>query len=352
MLSYNLTAMTSKLIQPYASVHETPKGPGDARPTAMTVISDEKLENKWLDKTALITGASSGIGIETTRALHATGARIFMTTRNLEAAKKVRSDILASSLGKGEIEILHMELDDLESVKSAAQEFLKKSNQLNILINNAGVMYCPEGETKQGFETHWGTNHLAHFLLTQLLLPILITSSTPSFASRVVNVSSLGHHHAPGGLTIEAMADLDFSKSPYNKTIAYGRSKCANILHANQIERLYGSDPDHPIHAFSLHPGAITTNLWRHVDGTPEAMFQDIWKNTEQGAATSVWCAVAGVWEGKGGRYCEDVGEAGFDGGVEGYKLGDPGYAAWAYDEKGEKRLWDASLESVQGFFE
>lgn len=344
--------MTSKLIQPYADLNKSPKGPGDARPTAMKVIADEDLQNKWLDKTALITGASSGIGIETTRALHATGARIFMTTRNLEAAQKVRSDILSSSPGKGEIQILHMELDDLESVRSAAREFLKKSSKLNVLINNAGVMYCPEGKTKQGFETHWGTNHLAHFLFTQLLLPTLVASSTPNFASRVVNVSSLGHHHAPGGLTPEVFSDLDFSKSGYNKTIAYGRSKCANILHANQINRVHGSKADHPVHAFSLHPGAITTNLWRHVDGTPEAMFQDIWKNIEQGAATSVWCAVAKVWEGKTGRYCEDIGEAEFDGGVESYQLGQPGYAAWAYDEEAEKRLWDVSLESVKDFLE
>lgn len=344
--------MSSQIIQPYANVHHTPKGPGDARPTAMKIIADESLENKWLDKTALITGASSGIGIETTRALHATGARILMTTRNLQTAQQVRNEILSTSPGKGEIEIIQMELDDLDSVRGAAQEFLKRSDRLNILVNNAGVMYCPEGKTKQGFETHWGTNHVAHFLFTSLLLPTLISSSTQTFASRVVNVSSLGHHHQPNGLTADVLSDLDFSKTPYNKTVAYGRSKCANILHANQIDRLYGSSTDHPVHGFSLHPGAITTNLWRHMDGTPEAMFQDIWKNIEQGAATSVWCAVAGVWEGKVGRYCEDVGEAAFDGAVEDCHFVGPGYAVWAYDEVAEKRLWDVSMESVKGFLE
>lgn len=102
--------MSSQLIQPYLDVHRTPKGPGDARPTALQIIADEHLENKWADKTILISGASSGIGIEITRALHATGARIFMTTRNLSAAQKVRSEILATSLGKGEIEILEMRI--------------------------------------------------------------------------------------------------------------------------------------------------------------------------------------------------------------------------------------------------
>jgi NAD(P)-dependent dehydrogenase (short-subunit alcohol dehydrogenase family) len=342
--------MTLGLVQPYADVHKSPSGPGDSRPTAMQIIADENLHNQWRDKTVLITGASSGIGIETTRALHATGARVFMTTRDMENAQEVRLEILASSPGKGEIEILHMELNDLESVKSAAEEFKSKSAKLNILINNAGVMFCPQGETKQGFETHWGTNHIAHFLLTTLLLPTLIASSTPTFASRVINVSSLGHHYQVGGLTATVLDDLNFSNSEYSTTLAYGRSKCANILHANHIDRLYGADPTHPVHAFSLHPGAITTNLWRHSGGSPEAQFQDIWKSTEQGAATSVWCACAKIWEGRKGRYCEDVGEAGFDGGVEKYKLGEPGYAEWAYDEEAERRLWDVSLESVKGY--
>lgn len=124
-----------------------------------------------------------------------------MTTRNLSAAaQKVGSEILATSLGKREIEILEMDFDDLSSVAAAAQTFRSKSKRLNILVNNAAVMYCPCGKPAQGFETHWGVNHLAHFLLTQLLKPVLIASLSPTFVSRVVKVSSLGHHHQPGGL--------------------------------------------------------------------------------------------------------------------------------------------------------
>jgi NAD(P)-dependent dehydrogenase (short-subunit alcohol dehydrogenase family) len=334
-------------IAPYAAVHKSPKGPGDARPTAMQIIKDENLIGQWSDKTALITGGSSGIGVETARALHATGARVFITTRDMAKAQAVVKDILSTSPSKVEIEIIHMELGSLASVRVGAAEFLARSNRLNILINNAGVMASPEGRTKDGFETHFGTNQLSHFLLTKLLLPTLRASSSRAFASRVVNVSSMGHHYAVGGLTPSALADLDFSKSPYDPWVAYGRSKLANTLHANQIERLYGSSPAGAVHAFSLHPGGITTELWRHLDSnTPESDFGNIWKNAEQGAATTVWCATAAAWEGRSGRYCEDCAESAPD--AEGAKMGDPGFAPWAYDQAAEERLWEVSEEMVE----
>ncbi|KAF2429188.1 short-chain dehydrogenase/reductase-like protein [Tothia fuscella] len=332
---------------PYAKIHQNPQGPGDARPTALQIIADEKLTNKWSDRTALITGGSSGIGVETARALHATGARIFITTRDVAKAEKVRADILSSSPSKVPIEIIEMELDSLASVRAGAAEFLSKSEKLNILINNAGVMASPEGKTQDGFELQMGTNHLSHFLLTKLLLPTLRESSSPAFASRVINVSSMGHHHAVGGLSPEVLADLNFEKTPYDPWQAYGRSKLANILHANQIERVYGSDPERPIHAFSLHPGGITTELWRHLNNeTPEDKgFGNIWKNIPQGAATTVWCATAAVWEGKPGAYCEDCAKSNLD--PEPYGRGVPGYAPFTQDEAAEKGLWKISKQLV-----
>jgi NAD(P)-dependent dehydrogenase (short-subunit alcohol dehydrogenase family) len=331
---------------PYEAVHKSPKGPGDARPTALEIIADQKLMSKWADKTVLITGGSSGIGVETARALHTTGARIFITTRDMAKAEVVRNNILSTSPSKVPIEIIHMELDSLESVRAGAANFLSKSSRLNILINNAGVMASPEGRTKDGFELQMGTNHLSHFLLAKLLLPTIRASSTPAFASRIINVSSMGHHYAVGGLNAEVLADLNFEKTPYDTWVAYGRSKLANILHANQIERLHGSDPKHPIHAFSLHPGGITTELWRHLDNkTPENDFQGLWKSIEQGAATTVWCATAAVWEGKPGAYCEDCRES-FPDPVD-YKRGDAGYAPWTKDEAAEKGLWEVSEKLV-----
>jgi NAD(P)-dependent dehydrogenase (short-subunit alcohol dehydrogenase family) len=122
----------------YAAAHQNPQGEGDARPMALHIIQDEGLVNKFTDKVMLVTGSSSGIGVETVRALHATGAHIFMQLRDMTRGQEVLEEILASSEGSGELELLEMELDSLKSVRAAANEFLKRSNQLNVLVNNAG----------------------------------------------------------------------------------------------------------------------------------------------------------------------------------------------------------------------
>ena len=342
--------MSANLIAPYAEAHKNPQGPGDARPTAMQIIQDEDLVNKWTDKTVLITGGSSGIGIETARAMHATGADVFITSRNLEAADAVRTEILARSPGKGRFEIIFMELDSLLSVRRGVADFASKSDKLNVLINNAGVLAVTKRRTKDGFETTFGVNHLAHFLLTKLLLPTLVASSSSGFNSRVVNVSSTGHRHQPGGLTPEVFDDLFFEKTPYQKWLAYGRSKVANILHVNQIERLYGSG-DHPVHGFSLMPGGISTKLWRHLGDAHisnlEKTRHNYWKSPEQGAATTVWCAVAKVWEGRPGRYCDNCQEAAPLSEEDALNMDLLGHAPWAYDQAAEERLWELSERAV-----
>lgn len=218
--------MAQQLIQPYAKVHENPNGPGDARPTALQIIQNENLAMKWQDKTALITGGSSGIGIETARALHHTGAAVYITARDIAKAEKVRDDILATSPSKKDNGIIEMELNSLASVKAGAEAFLAKNSQLNILVNNAGVMACPKGETVDGFETHTGTNHFSHFLLTQLLMPTLVGSATPKHPSRVINLASMGHWHQEGGLGASGVfEDLPYDSTECQPMVAYGRSK-------------------------------------------------------------------------------------------------------------------------------
>jgi NAD(P)-dependent dehydrogenase (short-subunit alcohol dehydrogenase family) len=203
-------------------------------------------------------------------------------------------------------------------------------------------MATPKSKTKDGFESQFGINHIAHFALTSLLLPALLRSSTPSFNSRVINVSSSAHRLSP--IHFDDI-NLD-ATGAYDPTVAYGQSKRANVLMANHLDRLYGPMG---VHALSLHPGGIWTNLQAHIPADVMAGWKadDVVKRSmfspEQGAATSVWAAVAGVWEGNGGKFLanckvapllEDVTSVIFDG-------VDPS----AFDEEGEKKLWELSIK-------
>ncbi|KAF1915287.1 hypothetical protein BDU57DRAFT_548975 [Ampelomyces quisqualis] len=327
----------------YAAAHKERNGPGDARPTALQIVKDNKVEGKLAGKTALITGCSSGIGIETARALKATGARLFLTARDLSKGRQALGDILEP----GRVDVLLLDLNSLSSVRKFAAEFLQASkNKLNILINNAGVMATPESTTADGFETQFGTNHLAHFLLFQLVKPALLNSSTPDFQSRVVSVSSMAHRYFPPNM------DNLMLKGEYNANHAYAHAKTANIWFANEIERRYGAQG---LHAFSLHPGGIWTGLQVHLpNDTMEGWKADgqvhkMMKSIEQGAATSVWAAVGNVWEGKAGKYLEDCQIS--PPAAEGYTIFDAGYEKWAYDPENEARLWKLSNEWV-GFEE
>ncbi|CAL8469736.1 g9278 [Coccomyxa elongata] len=326
----------------YESVHAAPEGPGDARPTAMQIIEDEKLINQLTDKVFIITGGSSGIGIETARAIYATGALVYITARDLKKGQEVADDIKASlPNSKGKIDVLKLELDSLQSVRDCAADFLGKSKQLNVLINNAGIMACPEGKTKDGFELQFGTNHLGHFLLFQLLKPTLLASSNPSFHSRVVCLSSSAHKRSS-----VLLDDLDFSKSGYDPWKSYGQSKTSNIWMATEIERRYGSKG---LHANAVHPGGIRTNLQRHMDPDIMSKMLDPYtkhmKSPEQGAATTVWAATAKQWEGTGGKFLEDCSVS---------KPFNPetdsmlnGYAPHAYLRESAQELWELSNKLV-----
>ncbi|RAK88387.1 NAD(P)-binding protein [Aspergillus costaricaensis CBS 115574] len=323
----------------YAAVHQNTKGPGDARPTALQIIQDQKLENQLSDKVILITGCSSGIGVETARALFTTGATLFLTVRDVEKARSTLGDIVDSP----RVYLLHLDLNSLDSVRACVQVFKSQSKTLNILIENAGVMACPEGRTVDGFETQFGCNHLAHFLLFYLLKPILLASSTPGFNSRVVIVSSAAHRYA----------SVNFNnisrKGEYEPWKAYGQSKTASIWTANEIERQYGSQG---LHTFSLHPGGIRTDLQRHVSHEQRAAWDsdkelaNYWKSPEQGAATTVWGAVARELENQGGKYLDNCQIAGLYDPSTGPR--GPGYASWAFDVEGQSRLWAETLKILE----
>jgi NAD(P)-dependent dehydrogenase (short-subunit alcohol dehydrogenase family) len=321
----------------YLAAYNSPNGAGDARPTALQIIKDENLEGKLEEKVIFITGCSSGIGIETARALFATGATLYLTARNLEKANAALPDLITSE----RVHILELDLNSLDSVRACAKEFLSKSKKLNIFIANAGIMASPEGRTKDGFETQFGTNHLAHFLLLNLLKPTLVASASPEFNSRVILLSSIGHRYAQPKLD-----NLNL-EGEYNEFLAYGASKTAAIWTANQVDRLYGSAG---LHAFAVHPGAIDTDLQRHLsDEVKKAVNTDelinLYQTPQQGAATTVWAATAKELEGLGGKYIEQcqISKPLAENGEQ----WSPGYAAWAYDPDKERKLWLKSLELV-----
>jgi NAD(P)-dependent dehydrogenase (short-subunit alcohol dehydrogenase family) len=325
----------------YAATHIKPKGPGDARPTAIQIVKDEERIGDLKGKVVLITGCSSGLGIETARALRATGATLFLTARNLEKAKAALGDILDDA---AKVTLLKLDLESLASVRACAAEFKAKSTTLNILINNAGVRLTPPGRTEDGFETQWGTNHVAHFLLFELLKQTLLDSSTPSFRSRVVAVSSTAHRTCPIDFD-----DLNMDKRGYDGVVAYGQSKLANVYMAAEIERRYGNLG---LHAWSVHPGGIRTGLQRPnmydamvlLKSGPLTTLRSM-QNTEQGASTTVWAAVSRELEGRGGKYLERCRVS--EPAIPGHSLIDPGHAPFAYDEEAAGQLYDVSLKLV-----
>jgi NAD(P)-dependent dehydrogenase (short-subunit alcohol dehydrogenase family) len=211
-------------------------------------------------------------------------------------------------------------------------------------------MAVPESTTKDGFETQFGVNHLAHFLLFQLLKPALLAGSTPEFASRVIAVSSLAHRYYEPTLT-----DMQLREpGAYDPNRAYGHSKTANIWFANYIDRHYASAG---LHALSLHPGVVWTGITRHLpENEIEAMketfpgLQKYMKSPAQGAATTVWAAVGKCWEGKGGVYLEDC-QVAPPVPERTREILDWGYAEWSYDIESEEKVWEMSNELV-GFQE
>lgn len=323
----------------YAAAHIKPEGPGDARPTALQIIKDEGVEGKLQGQVIVITGTSSGIGIETVRALGATGATLYLTARDLAKAKSALDGIFDPSC----VELFQMDQESLSSVRAAAAAILDKTSKIHALINNAGIMAIPDLRfTADGHELQFGTNHLSHFLFFELLKPALLAAASPALSSRVVNVSSSGHN-------LHGINDADnyaFQRGDYDPNAAYGQSKTANIYMANEIERRYGA---HHLHATSLHPGIIHTGLtkflppdaWKGMDHVLPLM-----KSVEQGAATTVWAAVGKSWEHEGGKYLVNcaVAEPG-SGGED--KMITPTYAAYAYDAEKEGRLWRDSLKLV-----
>lgn len=299
--------------------------------------TDEVLADKDLSgRTVFITGANSGLGQETARAMAARGADVILAGRDQakldESVAAIRADH-----AKAQLDTLTVDLTSLENIRAATSRARQRFQKIDILINNAGVMATPFQHTHDGFEMQIGTNHFGHFALTGELFPLI----ERGHLKRIVNLSSRGHHFAPVDFE-----DPFFERRAYDPWIAYGHSKTANVLFSVGLEQRYAVLG---IHAYAVHPGGIQTNLGRHMTSEMmEALMARVtsrdtgfqWKTIPQGAATSCWAATADQLEGKGGVYCEDCHVAEVDdesstGGVRSYAL-NTSYAdrLWAMSEE------------------
>lgn len=289
-------------------------------------------------QTVFVTGANSGLGQETARAMAARGAAVIMAGRDQvkldQAVEAIRAQQADAAL-----HTITCDLGNLASVRACTAEARDRFDRIDLLINNAGVMACPFTHTADGFEMQFGTNHLGHFVLTAGLLPLVAAGA----GKRIVNLSSRAHHIAPVDL-----ADPNFTGRAYDPWASYGQSKTANVLFSVGLEARFGA---RGIHAYAVHPGGIQTNLGRHMDEAMIAAMMErvtsndtgfTWKTIPQGAATSCWAATAADLAGTGGVYCEDCHVAPVDdtdptGGVRSYAL----------DPDAAERLWTLSEELV-----
>lgn len=280
-----------------------------------------------IGRRALVTGASSGLGMETARALACTGAEVTLAVRDEAAGDRVAKDITATT-GNQEVHVARLDLADLASVTAFTTTW---QGPLHILVNNAGVMACPEQYTEHGWEWQFATNHLGHFALANGLHGALAADG----AARIVSVSSTGHQQSP-----IVWDDANFAFRPYDPWLAYGQSKTANVLFAVEATRRWADDN---ITANALMPGAIYTNLQRHTGGRGSGRVPaNLIKTVEQGAATSVLLATSPHLEGIGGRYFVDCNETDV---IDRRSGSLHGVARYAVDPDNARRLWTLSQE-------
>lgn len=306
-----------------------------AKSTADEVLADINMTGK----TVVFTGGYSGIGLEGVRALAKKGAKVTVPARRLEAAEAALGGI------QGDIEIAQMDLADLSSVRKFATDYVDTGRSLDLLINNAGIMACPETRVGPGWEAQFGVNHLGHMALALGLLPALQKGN----GARIVALSSTAH--IMGDVNWE---DPHYRSNPYDKWNAYAQAKTANALFARGADRTWQANG---IRAFSVHPGGIFTPLqrhlpdeemvalgWKNADGTVPPAVQAMFKTPEQGTSTSLWAGTSPQLDGMGGVYCEDCDIA---------KLGDENsqrwehVRAWACDDEKADKLWAMSLDML-----
>lgn len=277
----------------------------------------------------LVTGVSSGVGVETARVLLERGAQVVGAVRDVE---KARAAMAASGCAGAadRLDIVELDLASLASVRDSARRLLAAGVPLDAVIANAGIMAVPEGRTAEGFEMQFGTNHLGHFVLVNEI------AETFGPGSRVVMVSSAGHRSADVDLI-----DPGFERTPYDPLVAYRRSKTATVLFAVGFDRRHR---ERGVRATAVHPGAVLTETTRGmIAAQPEVAAAFDWKSVAQGAATSVWAGFIAPADAVGGLYCEDCHVAAVnDDPAAGF-----GVRSYALDAAHADELWSLSERMV-----
>ncbi len=309
----------------------------NAHSTALEVVAEHDLSGK----TVLITGANSGIGFETARALLSAHAKVIMAVRD-RAKGESAAKTLQAAYPDAQIPILALNLSSLASVRHTAEQFLAQWTTLDLLINNAGIMATPLGYTIDGFEQQFATNYLGHYLLTRLLLPALQKAAPARIVSLTSRVHQLSDIH---------FDDIQYQHRLYNKWEAYAQSKTADALLAVALTRHLSSQG---ITANAVSPGSIRTGLQQHL--TDEEMralgwydeagnLISLFKTPEQGASTTVWASVEPELEGIGGLYLADCNEVlPLEPGAQ----DNNGYMPYALDPEHAERLWTLSQNLVE----
>lgn len=245
------------------------------------------------------------------------------------------------------VEFVHMEQSSLASVKDAAKAILSKTDKIHILVNNAGIMMVPDRRiTEEGFELHFVVNHLSHFLLFQLLEPVIEAASTPEFRSRVICVATDAEPLAG----VNERGNYNFEHGKYNGSAGYTNSKSANIYMAIGVDKRYAS---RGIHGLTVNPGVVYTSLARYLNDEEtkyilkQPLLKHSWQSPAQGAATTVWASVSPEVEGKGPLFIKNSSIAALK--IEGQEF-DPEIRGHHYTKVDEERIWEDSLDMVKKF--